>query len=172
MKHELTWSDRGSPIWQYLKVPCKDGASQRFRSPYGAIGDLLWVREPLRRTVARGYVAYVADNDIALGPNADPIRWPWKPKALASRYCPRWASRYTLEITSTRVQHLQEIAEADILAEGITREVASQRTGMPLSQIPSLYDAWRVIWDSINPTEGDRWDDDPWVWCVGFKRLA
>lgn len=147
---------------------CPDGAA--WRSPYGAPGDLLWVREPLVNMA--GHVAYIADGARVRTPIADPVVWSWRPKSLASRYCPRWASRYTLEVTSISAERLQSITDADIRAEGITVEIASQRTGLPRSMLRTPHEAWRHIWDSLNQSEGDRWDDNPWVWVVGFKLVT
>jgi hypothetical protein len=103
--------------------------------PYGQPGDRLWVREtwnwfdpdelPVERqgsrapfTGAQGertipwVAAYAAD-----GPLGRPWvngRDQWRP----SIHMPRWASRIDLEVTSVRVERLQQISEADSIAEG------------------------------------------------------
>jgi hypothetical protein len=93
----------------------------------------------------------------------------WKP----SIHMPRWASRITLEITDIRVQRIQEISEADAIAEGI-REVAGK---------PGVFDgggpaigrtarhAFLRLWDSIYAAQDLGWEVNPWVWAISFRRL-
>ena len=82
---------------------------------------------------------------------------------------PRWASRITLEITSVRVERLQEISEADAQAEGVTDtsalilDRAGKTQGGPIAE-------YAVFWESINGP--GSWDANPWVWAIGFRRLA
>ena len=95
---------------------------------------------------------------------------------------PRWASRITLEITSVRVERLQDISEADAMAEGIVEcpipadDEGPRRIGYMvgpddgksgLSVTP--IQAYRDLWESINGP--DSWTTNPWVWVVEFKRL-
>lgn len=104
-------------------------------SPYGKIGDRMWVRETheVRRIGTETFeggrptrhyagIAYQADDgrsevDIDLGTfqalDAKESRG-WAP----SIHMPRWASRITLEITGVRVERMQSISEADAIAEG------------------------------------------------------
>jgi len=44
----LAWPDRGIGGGGYLKIPCRDGATQRVDCPYGGVGDRLWVKEAWR----------------------------------------------------------------------------------------------------------------------------
>ena len=135
--------------------------------PYGQPGDRLWVREsfahiyrdnssPERRSFED--VAYMADGrGIDIGAYGS-----WKP----SIHMPRWASRILLEITRVRVERLQDISEADCIAEGCKGGHGSipgyQYSAAPREQYFSL-------WESIN---GDRsWEANPWVWVIEFQRV-
>ncbi len=94
------------------------------KCPYGAVGDRLWVRETWfcndmlageLTPVNRDDVYYRADGEAQqqFPEDGDDLRW------RPSLFMPRWASRITLEITDVRVQRLQEISEADAIAEGV-----------------------------------------------------
>lgn len=105
----------------------------------------------------------------------------WRP----SIHMPRWASRITLEIAGVRVERLQDISEADAIAEGIERGVGfpgwyryplpgdseglaeSGRLGKVPTAFPKL--AYRALWESINGP--GSWDANPWVWVVEFKTV-
>jgi hypothetical protein len=84
----------------------------------------------------------------------------WRP----SIHMPRWASRITLEVTSVRVEQLQEIQlnEADALAEGAQRARISERAEF------SAVEDYKQIWRDINGAES--WAANPWVWVVEFRR--
>lgn len=117
--------------------------------PYGAAGDLLWVRESFSyqwpdgcddgRVYASGedadpdeyeygrpikpeecdIIYRATDTDAAW---ADDNGEPCEPKWKPSIHMPRRASRLTLEIISVRVERLQSISEMDAFAEGIDPE--------------------------------------------------
>ena len=159
-----------------------------FASPYGGRGDRLWVRETWYcddYRVQRGPYLKPADMDIeearsdgtliyraSSGDRPYETEQPvWRPAI----HMPRWASRITLEVTGVRVERLQDISEADSIAEGTPCYVC----GGPLtghseddchcfhrSAQPSDY---RALWEQINGPES--WAANPWVWCVAFRRL-
>jgi len=114
-------------------------------SPYGRLGDRLWVRETWRYADwtddGMPYIEYAADNARRLVEDV-PEDWADRVEAVWARlsepenygidgkaadrkwrpsiFLPRWASRLTLEVTEVRVQQLQEISEEDAIAEGVT----------------------------------------------------
>ncbi len=132
--------------------------------PFGAPGDRLWVRET-HAQAGTGRVFYRADPDT-LAPR-------WTPAI----HMPRWASRIDLEVTAVRVERLQDITEDDARAEGIG---AARPDLAPLSALhpgrkpgqdmPSYRAAFWALWESINGARAS-WASNPWVWCVGFKRV-
>ena len=154
-------------------------------TPYGLVGDVLWVRETWQHTEILninvedenyGYV-YKADNQEWNNFEG----WKWKP----SIHMPKAAARIFLEITNVRVERLQSISEADAIAEGIQPllmsstqliEMGGQKYrdymsddkifGNPLSPITSFM----TLWQSINGEES--WNANPWVWVVEFKRVS
>lgn len=98
----------------------------------------------------------------------------WNP----SIHMPRWASRILLEVTAVRVERLQEISEADAIAEGL--DPPEQGTWRDYSVRPednegydycaTARDSFRTLIDTINGT--GTWDANPWVWVVEFKRIT
>lgn len=71
------------------------------------VGDRLWVREA--HAFDSVLVRYYATDDVHdLRKKRFPI------------HMPRWASRITLTVTDVRVQRLQDVTEADAMAEGAT----------------------------------------------------
>jgi hypothetical protein len=117
-------------------------------------------------------VAYSADNaPLAKGETVDG----WGPKR-SSLLMPRWASRLTLEITEVRVQRLQDITEADAMAEGVVkvrdachviRDVDYDLVGLCHTSPITPY---AKLWDTLNGDKpGMAFDDDPWVWALTFK---
>lgn len=89
--------------------------------PYGRPanfdGDRLWVRETWAADIpgCPNGLSYRADHLDPRGDGpANPIHW------HPSIHMPRWASRLTLEITSVKVERVQDISEADAWSEGIS----------------------------------------------------
>ena len=147
------------------------------KNPYGQTGDRLWVREAWRTDASlddsppnafSGWpVKYEADSVVL---NHGAFFGQTDGKTRASIHMPRWASRITLEITSVRVERLQDISDADCVAEGcgaLASAIGCPMTSAPGETIPrSMY---RALWESINGP--GSWDANPWVWVVEFRRL-
>jgi len=155
------------------------GAWDKRPMPHGHPGDRLWVREAWRGIVqingpheaySTGVARYVPDQEyckkVEFAATDEANGEPWRP----SIHMPRWASRITLEITSVRVERLQDISEADAMAEGIPADLLPldvARMPYPSSIAAGRYAA---LWESINGP--GSWDANPWVWVVEFKRVG
>jgi hypothetical protein len=139
--------------------------------PFGQVGDRLWVRETWQGPlVDEGHLDdYLANVEKFQTPQFceyaadggarpefcdldDNVRQGWRP----SIHTPRWASRITLEITGVRVERLQDISEADAIAEGGTKYFN--------------IDWFGPLWASIYGEES--WRANPWVWVIEFRRVG
>jgi hypothetical protein len=163
-------------------VKMADGSWGRVQCHYGQPGDLLWVRETwycddyrvqrgpylkpedfdVDDARCNGVLVYKADGDRPYEAE-QPV---WRP----SIFMPRWASRITLEITDVRLERLQDISEADAVAEGckpIRPELVQD--GLIVRQGRSAVEEFRLVWEEIHGP--GSWDANPWVWVIEFKRL-
>jgi hypothetical protein len=86
---------------------------------------------------------------------------------------PRAASRITLEITGVRVERLQDISEADALAEGVVEHPTLKGRACNIDGGHMVAggprNAYACLWNEINGP--GSWDANPWVWCIEFKRV-
>lgn len=99
-------------------------------------------------------------------------------KGVPSIHAPRWTSRITLTVTEVRVQRLQDISEADCVAEGIEPyagidpDCRGYRNYADPDPVPkhwlSACDSYRTLWNSLHTEPGTRWEDDPWIVAVSF----
>jgi hypothetical protein len=130
--------------------------------PYGQPGDRLWVRETFQRFTDDGEVLYKADPKSFDAMNElkrdECLEARWRPAI----HMPRTVSRITLEVSSIRVEPLQDISEADCVAEGVGALPMETRRATPRSD-------FNALWESINGP--GSWEANPWVWVVGFNRL-
>lgn len=139
--------------------------------PYGQPGDMLWVRETWQAVSGNDRARHIMTHprpdrgwlEYAATPRDDEPAYKWRP----SIHMPRWASRITLEVTGVRVERLQDISEADAMAEGVHYSL--------LEKIQAGQDRWarhayKKLWETINGS--DSWDLNPWVWVVEFKGVA
>lgn len=135
--------------------------------PFGQPGDRLWVRETWTNAWDEGKnqwsgperYHYRADGiEVARVDGME--RLPWIPCI----HMPRRASRLVLEITAVRVERLQAISEAEVLAEGMSESLLPDirlprhhpRAGRPMVYADSR-ELFADLWDSA----GGDWDSNP-----------
>ena len=130
----------------------------------GMVGDRLWVRET--HTIVSAYgddrrgrwsvwagLPFTISQDgtqaayYRQGFDRSPPSL-WRP----SIHMPRWASRITLAIVGVTAERLLSIDDDGARAEGFVDRDAFE-------------DCWRGLYGDV------AWDNDPWVWVIGFRRV-
>lgn len=158
--------DEGKAVWAIGDSPLlKDPI--RLNCPLGKIGDRLWVRETWQCGLCTestfAYKATHKPTDLEEGWN-EKIKW------RPSSQMPRWASRILLEITDVRVGRLQDISQADAIAEGAppshpSIDAVSREYGFPDFPRSWFGQTWWHIYGKEN------WQANPWVWVIEFKQI-
>ena len=179
-------------VWGVSHLPDSDFAQ---RLPY-APGDRLWVREAWE--TARAYddlepSAMAGEEPIRFSADDTVQAWGWPtPREIdwgrrrPGMFMPRWASRLTLTVTDVSVERLQDISEADAVAEGAIRIVrpSSALAGQTLprdswaygidpiegtreAEAASPIEAFELLWDRIHGP--GAWDQNPWVCALTFR---
>lgn len=172
----LDWEQIYNDVWKPWHWDTEEGQSIATFGRYGMKGNNLWVRETFANytysTPTKPWnwgIKYKADTAV------DDIKnYKWKP----SIHMPRTTSRLLLEVTTNhRIERLQDISEADAIAEGV--EVTHMHEGKPSlfrnyesKNAPPLTHAkasFYSLWCKINGA--DSWFANPWVWVINFKKL-
>jgi hypothetical protein len=143
----------------------------RLACPYGQPGDRLWVREAWRVIdVADCFAPREITAASRIWYEADAPHQPGFGKYRPPMFMPRWASRISLEITGVRVERLQDISEADALAEGIVQ--LTEGFGLPDGSHFHAADprqSYLSLWESINGPGSV--EANQWVWVIDFKKI-
>lgn len=163
----------------YIGDSMSGGHVTRVVSPYGQVGDRLWVRETfcLESQVEYGQpppfndgrpILYLRDGIECAKEDANTWLQPHyratdptpdlayedsdgEPTVRwkPSIHMPRWASRITLEITDIRVERVQEITEEEAISEGF----------FPDDGVSEVY-CFSEAWDSLYAKKGLGVDDN------------
>lgn len=172
----IAWSTDNPGLAEFTKKAYPHG--EGFPCPYGKVGDVLVVQETyaLRDDVdpkqdqekALHYIKYRAD---FIGQDAQGASWHPYIRWRFADFMPLWASRCKVRITSVGAEHLQDITEAEAMAEGVERLVLSPEfyEGIRVHPMTSTYiEAFKKLWDSIYRGRYP-WEINPWVWRLGLE---
>jgi len=135
------------------------------KCPY-LVGDLIYVKETY--AFARGWDAY-PPRDVTHGATVwrgaqdDPTRENWvRGRWRSSRFMPRHLARIWLELLDIRAEHIQDIPVTDVALEGI--RCLGHTTVTPL-------EAFRLLWDEINPQPERCFAGNPGVFRYEFRKV-
>lgn len=172
---------------QHVYRPAGKGLlDPHFKAPH-AVGDRLWVRESWRTTMMNNskaprdiHPSSLIEFEASRPADCQPLGGKRRP----GMFMPRWASRLTLKVLEDRIERLQDITDADAIAEGIEKfsyqgsdpafigdwawkdyedhphAVAGFRKDLPVK-------SYRSLWGSINGAAS--WVNNPWVTVTTFE---
>lgn len=156
------------PVWAVRDLM---GQEPQLRCRYGLPGDRLWVREAWAvHAILDGRPPRDIDAPVTYA--ADGPMPPLIGKLRPSMFMTRWASRITLEVTEVRVERLQDISEADAIAEGIVAQHGGG-WGLPAGEHFHFSDppiSYWSLWEAINGPGSV--EANPWVWAVSFRKVV
>ena len=96
----------------------------------------------------------------------------WKP----SIHMPKEAARIFLEVTNVRLERLQDISEADAVAEGFGKIINTQfaHPGWFVNHLNKHHmfcavDSFASMWVKLHGKES--WKQNPFVWVYDFERI-
>lgn len=136
-------------------------------------GDRLWVRERTKCIAVRGEEIKVRYDADGYEPGVwlpFPSRLRFTPRAgeLLSMGCYLEASRITLDVSATKIERLQDISEADAMAEGVQLKV--DQDGNRLVDIGSKHSPLHYI-DPKLRGKGGKAIDAAWTFRCHFAAL-
>lgn len=158
--------------------------------PAAMVGDTIWGRETFRLPVEfdslkpTDVVLKDGGPDLPPAPSVLPVFYeadglfpgPQWGKTRVSIHMPRRASRLSLRVTQVRTVRLQDISEADALAEGVigyepTMEDPAEFSAFEGSTIfETAVEAFEDLWRRINGSTGPKsWEANPLVWAYSFE---
>ena len=172
------WADSGVWAVQHLDEqapPEQCGGYNRFigKTPFEP-GDHLYVREAWRTIQMCDHVK-PRDLPPNISITFEASETGNRGKLRPGIFLPKWASRIWLEVTDVRVERVQDISDADSIAEGVEFE-ASPIAGRDVCIDGEYWPGgprrmFSQLWDSPNAKRGFGWDANPWVVVYTFKRI-
>ncbi|MGE4193046.1 MAG: hypothetical protein AB7E51_06635 [Pseudodesulfovibrio sp.] len=161
------------------------------RAPYQP-GDIIWVREPGKVLDVKDYaedgmdlvIEYLADGKGANIEVPSRMSEAWEIKYKDRWPVPDWvaehqgipngifkeACRLFLKVTAVRVERIQDISQADAMAEGIFEQPGGFAYQFPDGHWERTHDprlTFKFLWADLYP---GSWERNDWVWVTEFER--
>ena len=165
--------------WLFCVAGDMDYSEGPFNSPFGSSGDHLYVRETWAEAFEINKIFYRADVDVdgsvpyemggagGFGGGVGNAKIDkWRP----SIHMPKRMSRITLEVERVWVERINEISEADTIAEGCELAEGYEELAMAFFKQPHRQ-VFIEMWDDIYAAKGFGWNTNCWVWGCEFKVL-
>ncbi|MGE4340917.1 MAG: hypothetical protein AB7E55_33945, partial [Pigmentiphaga sp.] len=89
----------------------------------------------------------------------------WAGKSRPAMFAPLALADFfpKARITAVKVERVQNISVADMVAEGLVSTLREH------DAVCDLRDQWIALWDSINAKRGYGWDANPWVFAYTYE---
>ncbi len=175
---QLRTSGKDNGLWFPMKGDPKDSAcweqaeGKVVLCPYGVPGDRLYVKEPW--AVDRRYDD-MKPTDIPLSApfyyghgSGKRFTRGWH-KVRSPLFMLRRAARLWLELTDVDAKLLQDMTEADALAEGIREVSPGVFDGGGACMGPTAVQAYMRLWESINGP--GSWQKNEWIWDLTYRKV-
>lgn len=161
------------------------------KSPYGGVGDLLWMKETWKIRDASEivklddteFIVYKAGGeleklhgDICYNEYGKWLQVIWRAEETgawqSSMHMPRVISRSEMLITGITPERVQQITEEDVKAEGVKPKFVGGITTLKYQDYYKYVPAFAELWDSLNLKRGHGWEHNDWVWAITFKKTG
>jgi hypothetical protein len=141
------------------------------------VGDTLYVRETFAKCncgeceVCKRGTGIIYKADIRAGSHTffytvdEDSGIKWKP----SIFLPKDDARIFLEVTNVKLEYLQEISDADCMAEGITWYPPLGHND-PYDNY-TKQEVFATLWDSLNKARGFGWNVNPPIFAYTLKKV-
>lgn len=154
-----------------------DGWDRQY-SPFGRPGTVLWGREsfmpapldhqPRADGKSNWNIAYAAGGQLeAMAPAGyNPMLYSYE-RWTPSVQMPRWAARTVRRVAAVRVMRVQEIGDADAVAQGI-------QLGGPIGHLPSYLKspyAYHLAQQFDADNGPGAWHVNPWVFVANLEKV-
>ena len=146
---EMGWSTTSHRLWPTVRG-----------------GDRLWVRETWRGAACTDHLPPREIQGACCWYEADSNAPEWAGKLRPSIFLPQKLSRLTLIVTGAKVERVQDISEADAIAEGCAGTLGPN-SDFPDEWDPSPCEEFAELWGRINGA--GSWNENPWVVAISFR---